>query len=287
MPRKKNEQGIGGGNPAPAIHVKLDDSQARKLQGELDKQRERLIHLRDTLDNSKHLLHEAQRAFDSAESRHLAGRADAHSLEVARNALDEARKHHAKASIECDEAERLVSDILPAAILDAKNAALAQLRDTLRAETQAKAKQFAALLAQAKGISDELRQLSNSADTYFTVSEMIRLQVSLIGCMDLGEEYGYVSPRAGIPNLACGWLTGRSLEQPTLYDVWTRELEAYLEHSPAEMAEADKLNRVTHIAQDARRYKECLVREEAQRKLEAMLEARAGGKMPAGTKLLD
>jgi hypothetical protein len=277
----------GGGTTAPAIHVKLDDSQARKLQGELDKQRERLIHLRDVADESKHLLHEAQRAFNSAESRHLAGRADARSLEVARNALDDARKRHAKASIECEEAERLVSEILPAAITEARNAALAQLRDTLRAETQAKAKQLATVLAQAKGISDELRQLSNAADTYFTVNEMVRLQVSLIGVMDLGEEYGYVSPRAGVPDLACAWLTGRSLEQPTMYSVWLREMEAFLEHSPAELAEADKLNRVTHIAADARRYRECLAREEAQRKLEALIDAQGGGRMPRGTVALD
>jgi len=34
---------------------------------------------------------------------------------------------------------------------------------------------------------------------------------------------------------------------------------------------ADKLNRVTPIEADKRRYRECLAREEAQRKLDAML----------------
>jgi len=53
------------------------------------------------------------------------------------------------------------------------------------------------------------------------------------------------------------------------------------------MAEADKANRAAHIANGEARYKEMLVRQEAQRKLEAMMEARAGGRMARGTKLLD
>jgi hypothetical protein len=282
-PTNENERDKGGGSSALSTTVRPDYSQVDKLQSELSRQQELVIKRRDAIGQTQFDLHTAQQEYDRMESRVLAGRADASLLEHARKQLAEAKQTHAKASVECEETERLLNDVLPSAIQEAKNVALAQLRDRLRAETQAKAKQLAALLAQAKGISDELRQLSNAADTYFTVNEMVRLQVSLIGVMDLGEDYGYVSPRAGIPNLAWGWLTGRSLQQPTLFDVWRRELEAYLEHSPAEMAEADKLNRVTHIAQDARRYKEALVREEAQRKLEAMIEARAGGKMPKNT----
>jgi len=60
-----------------------------------------------------------------------------------------------------------------------------------------------------------------------------------------------------------------------------------LAQTSAEMAEADKANRAAHIANGEARYKEMLVRQEAQRKLEAMMEARAGGRMARGTKLLD
>jgi hypothetical protein len=282
MPRKKNE---GGGASAPTSNVKysLDDSKQRQLEKQLAQQQEQLTQRQAAMEQTKQSLHRAQHDYDICESRFLAGRTDSRKLGNARTALDEAKKQAAIADIAFQDADRQVREILPMAITTARTAALAELRDRLRRETQAKAKQLAALLAQAKALSDELRQLSNAADTYFTVNEMVRLQVSLIGVMDLGEEHGYVSPRAGIPNLACGWLTGQSLQQPTMFDVWRRELEAFLEHSPAEMAEADKLSRVTHIAQDARRYKECLVREEAQRKLEALMEARAGGKMPKNT----
>ncbi len=290
MRKKDTSTEKGGGTSASIPTTKkysLDTTHTAKLEKELAVQQERLVHLRDTADETNLLLHQAQTAFDKTESRHLAGRADARSLELARKALDDARQRHAKASVEAEEAERLVSGILPLAIAEAQHAALAQLRDRLRTEAQVKAKQLAAVLAQAKGLSDELRLLSDAADRHFTVNQMVRLKVSLIGVLDLGEEHGYVSPRAGIPNLSCGWLTGQSLQQPTLFDVWRRELEAFLAQTPQEMAEADKLNRVTHIAQDAVRYKECLVREEAQRKLEAMMEARAGGRMPKGTKILD
>jgi len=39
---------------------------------------------------------------------------------------------------------------------------------------------------------------------------------------------------------------------------------------------ADKLNRVTPIEADKRRYRECLAREEAQRKQDAMLAEKCG-----------
>lgn len=284
--RRKNEA-TATSTPTTNKKCTLDDSQVGKLQNELSRQQERRNKLADASDESKRELQAAQRAYDAAESRTLAGRADARSLELARKALDDARVRHAKVSLDYEEADRLATEILPAAIQEAKNAALAQLRDTLRAETQAKAKQLAAVLAQAKGLSDELRLLSNAADAHFTVNEMVRLKISLIGVLDLGEEYGYVSPRAGIPNLSCLWLTGRSLNQPTMHDVWLRELEAYLAKTPAAMAEADRWSRTAHIAQDEANYKGALVREEAQRKLEQLIEARAGGRMPKGTKVLE
>ncbi len=285
--RKKNvSSNNGGGIAALSSTVKLDTTHTAQLDKELAGQRERLIHLRDVLDESKHLLHDAQRAFDNSESRHLAGRIDARMLEIARNALDDARKRHAKASIECEEAERLVSDILPAAIIEAKNAALAQLRDTLRAETQAKAQQLAGVLAQAKALSDDLRLLQDEAVTHFTVNEMIRLKITLMGRMDLGE-FGWVLPHAGIPNLACGWLTGQSVHQPSLYTVWQREAQAYLAKTPEQLAQEDVACREMMLARDERDYKEALVREAAQKKLDALIEARGGGRMPRGTAVLE
>lgn len=278
----------GGGQSAPTGMVKIDDTKVRQLEKELALQRERLIKRRDAQDEAHFALATAQRAHDSTEARHLAGRTDDRALATARTALDAAKKRDATARLDCEETERLVAEVLPQAITEAKNAALAQLRDTLRSETQAKAKALAALLAQAKVLSDELRLLSDAADRHFSVTSMIRLQVSLVGCLDLGEEHGYVSPRAGVPDLACPYLTGQSVNQPTLYDHWRNELEAYLaKGTPEQMAAADRQNRISHIANDKRRYAEALVREAAQKKLEAMLEAQAGGRMPKGTQVLE
>ncbi len=136
-------------------------------------------------------------------------------------------------------------------------------------------------------MSDDLRLLQDAAVQHFSVSEMIRLKITLMGRMDLGEEGGWVAPYAGIPNLACGWLTGQSVNQPTMYTVWQRELASYLAKTPEQMAQEDVACREMMIARDERDYKECLVREAAQEKLEAMMEARAGGAMPKGTRVLD
>lgn len=277
---RKQIKGGGTGQPAASInttHTKytLDDSQLVKLQNELSKQQERRNKLADASDESKRELQDAQRHFDACESRHLAGRTDARSLELARKALDEARVRHARVHEDYLEAARLAETILPEAITTAQHAALAELRDRIRRETQDEARRLAALLAQAKVHSDNLRRLQDAAVDNFTVNSMIRLKISLIGKMDLGE-YGYVGPHADLPDLSCRWLTNVNVNQPSMYSVWLRELDAYLQKTPEAMAQEDVDSRRIFLARDEADYKENLVRLQAQKELEEKAEKYAG-----------
>lgn len=254
-----------------ALGVKVTE-----LERELAMAQERLDTARTRVEVTQSMLADAQAVLDRIESRHLAGRASDSELAQARAAQAKAKQQHAVAQVECDDAERMAR-ILPEAIAEAKGARLVAIRDRLRRQTAEKAAQLAALLAEAKQVSDDLLTLHDEAVRQFPVPQLLQVGGMLVGAQDLGEQGGYVTTAAGIPVLHCGWLTNDgNPKELSLFDIWLREVQAYLSVTPEQRAQADRESRVATLACAKQQQKDAVVNEQARVELRRRLAERYG-----------
>jgi hypothetical protein len=212
-----------------------------------------------------------------AESRHLAGRLSDTEFERARVAFEQARKAQAVAATEAQDAEHLVS-VLPQAVTEAKQAALMEVRDTLRRLYAAKLTKLAEVVREAKALSDEVDALHDQAVTQFNVNGLLQVGHGLIAATDLGEAGGFVTQAAGMPPLASAWLTntrgGRT--QPSMADLWLKEVAQYLAVTTEERAAQDVENRVRTLERAKQEERDAIVNERAREELRKRISARYG-----------
>ena len=173
----------------------------------------------------------------------------------------------ARAEAHAEEQARLVRT-LPDAIVEREQLVKTVMRDNLRTAYAAKLAKLAALVREAKQVSDEVDAMHYQAVTPFHVG-MMKMGHGLIAATDLGEAGGYVGQAAGMLNLASPWLTntraGRN--QPSMADLWLREVADYLAVTPEERAAQDVEHRVRTLARVKQEECDAVVNERAREEL--------------------
>jgi hypothetical protein len=293
----RTKPGKPGGTSASATITVAnvnDDARLRKLEGELTNAEQRFTAAQAALDEKRTTLSQLEAALDKAQLRHLAGRVTDKDVAEAQSALDAAKKQHAIALAKFEDADRQVT-ILPQAIAEAKNAALGELRDRLRSETDAKLRRLMEVMQEAKTLSDDIARLHDVAVNNFHIEDLLKIPggQGLYVCRDLGEA-GFIQECAGIPVLSIPWLTpsgrlspdGRSPD--ALHDVWLIEAKQYLAKTPEQRRQEDIERRESIIKLAKERRVKALADEVAYEKLLKTLgQQRFMTGMPHNTELLD
>jgi hypothetical protein len=223
-----------------------DDARVRNLTAQLERHQADLPDRKARLDNANRALEAAQDEVDRVERGVLAGRATDKDLAAAQNHLAECKTAQAVAFHDHADIARLVG-VLPAALEEAKQAALVEVVANLRDAYGVALADLRAKLLAAKEASDAVQRLFNQAYAEVPCAGVHpRFHCAVT---DLGAG-GLTTAAARLPDLSLSELTPLYRNQPTRLDGWLKECDALLAELPR-MAEADKQHRVMHDSFEA------------------------------------
>jgi hypothetical protein len=223
-----------------------DAPTVQKLEAYLQGYRDQLPDRKARLDNADRALEVALAEADRVKVAVLAGRASDADLAAAQNHLAECQVAQATAFHDHADIARY-TELLPAEIEVAKQAARVEVAASLRAQYGAALEDLRGKLLAAKAVSDEVARLHDLAANEFNTSLVDSRYHSAV--IDAGEG-GLLVGAAGLPNLSFPELTPLYRNQPTRLDGWLKAVDDLLAELP-QMAERDKERRVNHDSFEA------------------------------------
>ncbi len=222
-----------------------DSPRVQELEAELQAYQAKLPALQGRQEAAAHALQYAQQATDELEIAVLAGRASDKQLAEGQGKLADCKREQAIAQHDLADVERYLQ-VLPAALEQVKQQALADVVSNLRAAYAEAVAELRARLLDAKAASDAVQRLHLQAAA--EVPAMLH-GVYGMAAMDLGDA-GLVLHAAGLPNLSLYELSQHFPPNATRLDGWLKQAETLLAELP-KMAEGDRERRRLHDSHEA------------------------------------